>query len=347
MAEVGTGTPGANQNGPVNAPSFSPGEVVTAAGPASRNAPAPLIDITLGSHFITTAYDLVTRGPLRSELIFDQFATVRPSNVTHRGGSVRMSFTDDIPVQTTPLLENIDVDSVSFGAKGVILTQLPYGTAVTTTDILQGTSMIAIDPVVGEKVGYNAGASMDSLAHTALLQTQVDYDDGSHGHVAQIGSSSTYFDGYMLQEALEQLRSSKVRPINGGYVAVISPRQVQQIMSDTSTLGWRKIVSEMEGGGNSIYRGEVGTFEGVRIVMNNALVPGDKGFVMGAEAFAKMYPNAPGFGPQPRTVVAPVNDKLRRFASVGWYHMVGYSIFRPEALIHITSSSALRPRPTP
>jgi hypothetical protein len=53
---AGTGTPGANQNGPYI--QYSPGEIVTAAGPLSINAPAPIVDITLGSQFVTKAYDL-------------------------------------------------------------------------------------------------------------------------------------------------------------------------------------------------------------------------------------------------------------------------------------------------
>ena len=63
---------------------------------------------------------------------------------------------------------------------------------------------------------------------------------------------------------------------------------------------------------------------------------------MGAEALAKVYPDAPGFGPNPRTVISPVVDKLRRFASVGWYHMVGYSIFRSSAIVHIDTTTATR-----
>jgi N4-gp56 family major capsid protein len=347
-AEAGTGTPGANQNGPVPAPYGSPGEVVTAAGPATRNAPAPKIDITLGGQFVTQAYDLTVRGPLRSELIFDQFATVGTSNTTHRGGSYRFSFTDDIPEQITPLLENIDVDSASFGAKGLVVTQLPYGTAVTTTDVLAGTSMIAIDPMVGEKVGYNAGLSVDRLAHNALLGTSVTYDDSSTGSVTAIGASSDYVDGYMLQEAVEGLQTRKVRPMmNGLYVAVLSPRQIQHLKSDASVTGWRQAAIQAdETNENSVFRGQVNIYEGCYIIMNNKLAASDKGFVMGAEALAKVYPDAPGFGPQPRTVISPVTDKLRRFASVGWYHMVGYSIFRPEAVVHLTSSENLRPRPS-
>lgn len=347
-AQAGTGTPGSNQDGSLVGPAYTPGEVVSAAGPLSRNAPTPLVDISLGSQFVTMSYDLMARDPLRAELIFDQFATVGPTNVTHRGGSTRFSFTDDIPEQTTPLLENRDVDSVAFGAKGLVVGQLPYGAAVTTTDILRGTSMIAIDPMAAAKVGYNAGLSIDRIAQNALLQTSVTFDDSSTGNVKQVGASTDYLDWYTLQEAVEYLQSSKVPSLGGLYTAVFSPRQIQHLKSDTSVTGWRQMAQQagVDRDGNSVYRGQVGIFEGCRIIMNNKLGPTDKGFILGAEALAKVYPDAPGFGPQPRIVVAPENDKLRRFASIGWYHMVGYSIFRPQAVVHITTKSDLRPRPS-
>ncbi len=63
---------------------------------------------------------------------------------------------------------------------------------------------------------------------------------------------------------------------------------------------------------------------------------------MGAEALAKAYSTAPGFGADPKTVVAPVVDKLKRFASVGWYHLVGYSIFRAESLLRIKTDAGLK-----
>ena len=154
---TGTGTPGSNQNGALVAPAYSPGEIVTAAGPLSINASAPAIDITVGSQFVTKAYDLAIYPQLRPQLIFDQFATVRATRLTHRGGSVRFSFVNDIADQTTPLLENIDVDSVSMTSKALSVSMNEYGTAVTTTALLRGTSMVPIDPLVAERVGYNAG----------------------------------------------------------------------------------------------------------------------------------------------------------------------------------------------
>ncbi len=342
---AGTGTAGANQNGPATSPMFSPGEIVTAAGPLSINAPAPVVDITLGGQFVTKAYDLAVYPSLRPELIFDQFATVRASNTTHRGGSVRFSFIDDIAEQTTPLLENIDVDSVTLSSKALTVTMREYGTAVTNTALLRGTSMISLDPVIAERVGYNAGLSVDTLARVALDQTTVTYDDASTASVGSIGNLSGPLTGAHLRQGVATLRASNVRPLRGGsYVAVLSPYQAQHLMSETTDTGWRWMVGYAGGegtAGNSVFMGEVGTYEGVRIVVNNHLTDLGRGYLMGAEALAKAYSTAPGFGPMPKTVVSPVVDKLKRFASIGWYHLVGYSIFRADALLQIRTQSTL------
>lgn len=342
---AGTGTPGANQNGPATSPMYSPGEIVTAAGPLSRNAPAPIVDITLGSQFVTKAYDLAVYPSLRPQLIFDQFATIRATRLTHRGGSVRFSFVDDIPQQITPLLENIDVDSVTMSSKALSVAMDEYGTAVTTTNLLRGTSMIPIDPLAAERVGYNAGRSIDRLAKTALDIASVTYDDSTTTSIQQIGSSTSFLTSYLLQEGVSLLEEANVRPMNGdAYVLVVSPKQAQHLKSDTTDTGWRYQVAHNNGAaGNSVFMGELGTYEGVRIVVNNNLGASTTGYLMGAEALAKVYSDAAGFGPNPRVVVSPVVDKLRRFASIGWYHLVGYNVFRPEALIRIQTSGSLKP----
>ena len=341
---AGTGTPGSNQNGPATSPMYSPGEIVTAAGPLSINAPAPVVDITLGGQFVTKAYDLAVYPSLRPELIFDQFATVRPTRLTHRGGSARFSFVDDITEQTTPLLENIDVDSVTLTSKALTVSMREYGTAVTTTQLLRGTSMIAMDPLVAERVGYNAGLSIDTLARTALDAASITYDDSTTGTITEIGASSSYLSSLLLQEAVATMQADNVRPFAGGnYVCVVSPYQAQHLKYDTADTGWRYTVARNEGAaGNSIFMGEIGIYEGVRIIVNNHLTSNGTAYFMGAEALAKVYSDAPGFGPNPRVVISPVVDKLRRFASVGWYHLVGYSVFRNDALIRIKTASGLK-----
>ena len=345
MATIpGTGTPGANQNGPVAAPSYSPGEVVTAAGPASINAPAPKIDLGVGGQFVTTAYNLVAYPSLRPQLILDQFATVRATKQTHRGSSVRFSFVDDLAEATTPLLENIDVDSAAMSAKGLVIGMQEYGNAVTTTALLRGTSMVPIDPLVAERVGYNAGASIDTLAGTALQQDSVTYDDGTTGNVFKVDDP----DGLSsegIRRAVLALQENNARPLSGSYWTLIaSPSAIMSLraeaLSGSNQAGWRDVTMREEGmAGNNIFYGQVGTYEGVNIIANNHLPNHDIATLMGAEAFAKVYSNAAGFGPTPNTVVSPVVDKLRRFASVGWHHLVGYSIFRHDAMVHIDTNS--------
>ena len=340
---AGTGIPGTNQDGALAAPAGSPGEIVTAAGPLSINAPAPAVDITLGSMLVTKAYNLAVYPSLRPELIFDQFATVKSENVTHRGGSIRFTFVDDIPEQITPLLENIDVDSVSVGGRGLSVPMREYGVSVTTTALIRGTSMVPIDPIAAERVGYNAGKSADTLARIALDATSVTYDDGTTTNVDNIGVNTDYLDAYMLRDAAATLKAKNVRPFAGGtYVAVISPFQAQHLMSDPN---WRsQIVFDDGKSGNSVFTGQIGTFEGVRIVVNNHLTAAGNGYVMGAEALAKAFSTAPGYGANPLPVVSPVTDSLRRFAKVGWYHLVGYSLFRADALVHLTTAATLKPR---
>lgn len=336
MAQAaGTGTPGANQNGPVPAPAFSPGEVVTAAGPLSNNAPAPQVDIGVGTNIVTKAYDLAAWPALRPELIFDQFATVRSNNQSHAGSSVQFTFVDDLPEQVTPLLENIDVDSVAMDSTTVNVPLVEYGAAVTTTAMIRGTGFVPIDPIAAERVGYNAGASVDILARTALdAATEV------------IGGGTAVLDSWLLREAVHELQSKNVRPFAGGvYVAVISPTQAQQLKSESDAAGWRYVVGENPMAGNSIYMGEIGTFEGCRIIVNNHLKTAGDGYVLGAEALAKAFSRAPGFGATPRVVVSPVNDKLRRFASVGWYWLGGYKVFRDEAVVRLSTSTNLSTKP--
>ena len=343
-AEAGTGVPGANQDGPVPAPVYSPGEVVTAAGPLTINAPAPKVDLSVGSQFVTTAYNLVVYPSLRPQLILDQFATVRATRLTHRGSSVRFSFVDDLAEATTPLLENIDVDSAAMEARGLVVPMQEYGNAVTTTALLRGTSMVPIDPMVAERVGYNAGASIDTLAGTALQDGNVTYDDGTTGTVETVDDP----DGLSsagLREAVLILQQNNARPLRGSYWTLIaSPAQIMALrgeaMSTSNQAGWRDVTMREEGmAGNNIFYGQVGTYEGVNIIANNHMPDPNKAVLMGAESFAKVYSNAAGFGATPNTVVSPVVDKLRRFASVGWHHLVGYSVFRTDSLVYIDTTA--------
>ena len=305
-------------------PAYTPGATLI----GTQAGTDPTMSGAVGANLVTKAYELAAWGALRPNLIFDQLATVRATRQSHRGSSVQFTFIDDLAEAVTPLAENLDVDSAALNSSTVEVSLAEYGNAVTTTALLRGTSMIPFDPVAAERVGWNAAASINTLARTAL--------DASTNTIPTVAGAMS---SGVLQEGVYTLKSNNARPFAGGnYVAVITPKQEQALKAEADAARWRWVVGTNPGGGNSIYQGEVGVYEGVRIIVNNAMTDQDTGYIMGAEALAKAFSSAPGFGPNPRVIVSPVVDKLRRFASVGWYHLVGYKIFRDEALLKITTT---------
>lgn len=343
---TGTGTPGSNQNGVVPTPFGSPGEIVTVAGNLNINASIPVVDTSWRDTMVTTAYDLTVYNALRPSLIFDQFAQVKATALTHNGASQRFSFVDDLADATTPLLENIDIDAVALSAKSLTLPMREYGNAVTRTALVRAHSMVPFDPIAAERVAWNAAKSMDKLAQNALSASVVTYDDSSTASIQTIGSSTSYLNSLLLQQGVLAFQDAHVRPfggLGGNFVLVCSPVQAQHLKYDTSDTGWRYSVNRNEGmGGNSVFNGEIGMYEGVRIVVNDNLADKSVAFLLGEECLAKVFSTGPGFGPQPKTVIAPVVDKLRRFASVGWFHLVGYSAFRAEAIVKIKTSASAK-----
>lgn len=350
---TGTGTAGSNQNGAVpTGPAGSPGEVLSVSGPLSINANVPVVDKDFSDMFVTTAYDLAVRDAQRVNLILDQFATEAPSMLTHNGGTKRMFFMDDIAEQTTPLLENIDVDSVALTGRSLDLTQREYGVTVARTNLLRAQSMVPFDPIAARKVGWNAGRSLDALARAAFTASTLAMKNPSGGTLTgTVGvlaptlsnGSAGYVSTDVLQEGTVMLQNQNAEPFTEeSFVLVCTPRAVQHLRAEDGTSGWRDVVMRNEGGaGNSIMRGYVGTYEGVKVVVSRNMTAGTA-LLFGAEAFAKTYPGIEGFGAQPQAVVSPVTDSLRRFAKIGWYWIGGYSIFRPQNVVKITHTASAR-----
>jgi len=350
---TGTGTAGSNQNGAVpTGPFGSPGEIVTVSGPLSINANVPVVDKDFSDMFVGTVYDYGVRDALRPNLIFDQFATEKPSNTTANGSTKRLYFMDDIAAATTPLLENIDVDSVSITGRSLDMTQREYGLAVTRTNLLKGQTAVPFDPIAARKVGFNAGLSVDSLAKTAFTASTLAMKNPSGGTLTGTiavlaptlsNGSAGYLSTDVLQEGCVLLGEKNVEPfMSDEFVLLCGPRAVQHLMAETGTSGWRDTVMRNEGkDGNSLFRGYVGTWNGVKVVVSRNMTAGTA-LLFGAEAFAKTFPDVDGFGAYPSAVVSPVTDKLRRFVSIGWLWLGGYSIFRPQAVVKITHATTNR-----
>lgn len=287
---------------------------------------------------VTRAYNLAAMGQYRRELLWDTFATVQPSRLSHNGAVVQFNFVNDLDDDPTTavLLEDYDVLPSPLHSWKTDVTMQEYGKVVTTTALLRGTSMIPVDPIAAERVGRNAAAVIDRLAFAPLLLAGGVKNDGSAG-AAPTDVTVVSKPSDTLRAASQLFREKDVAPYaNGLYRAVLSPAAETALRKEADAAGWRywQINQEESGGTGSIAAGRVGTYEGFEIFTANTPGLAAKGAVfLGADALAKGHSAAPGFSANPQVIVSPVVDKLRRFASVGWYHLVGYSRFRAEAVL--------------
>lgn len=320
-------------------PSFSGGaDAVTTTGSLSTDQ---------------AAYEMTAYWSLRPELNYDQVATVKPENVDKPGSSVIWTVNSDLAAATTPLSETVDVDAVALSDSQTTLTLNEYGNAVLTTAKLRTTSFTDIDEQAAEAIGYNAGLSVDTLARSIVQAgSNARFAGGVAGRTS-IGTANV-LTAALVRRAQAELRGADVRPLGGSFVSFIHPDVSYDLRGETGAAAWRDphTYSQPE----EIWTAEVGKFEGFRF-MEFSRAPlfadasdgaGAAGTIdvygtlfMGAQAIAKAWANKEGNGPQPRIVLSPVTDKLRRFVAVGWYWFGAYGVFRQAALRRVESASSI------
>ncbi len=281
---------------------------------------------------ITTAYDLLAWPSLRDELVFDQFATVRPSRLSHNGAVVQFNFIQDLPDDPAlaRLDENYDVLPTPLAHHKNTMTMWEYGQVVTTTALAEATVMLPIDPEIAERVGRAAGSTIDRLALSALEGIGGVFNNGTLETAAPADVTVAGSPSGTLRAAAQKFRETNVAPFMGGfYAAVITPAEETALRAEADVAGWRYYAVESENNGLIVNR-MIGTYEGFYIVVSNRVT---QALFIGRDGLAKVHSTKGGYGANPITVVSPQVDRLRRFMSIGWKHLVGYERFRAEAVL--------------
>lgn len=296
-----------------------------------------------------TAYDRMIYWPLRAELYFDKVADVGPTRQSMPGASVVFSLATEMAAATTPLSETVDVDAVAIANSQVTLTLVEYGNAVITSAKLRATTFVEIDPVIANLVGYNAGLSQDTLAANVLAAgTNVRYGGAATSRATV--AAAHVLTAANVRRTLADLRGANVATIDGSYAAFIHPDVSYDLRGETGSAAWRDPHTYSEPA--NIWNGEVGKFENFRFVESprapvfanagvGSTVEVYRTMFMGRQALAKAYSTAEGNGAQPRVIMGPVVDKLKRFVPIGWYWLGVYGIFRQEALRAFETSSSI------
>jgi N4-gp56 family major capsid protein len=292
---------------------------------------------------VKAAYDRNAFFALRAGAVYDQFARVKPGNVTSPGSSVSFLFWGDLSVATASLSETVDIDAVALSDSLVTLTPLEHGNAVLVTAKVQATTFaIGFDPDVANIVSYNMVDSLETLAAEAL-------DAGTQETTGSATAEASLTAGdvltmNMLRARVADLRGANVAPIIGSnYAAIIHPDVMYDLMVATAGTDWAAFAQRQAA--DEWRNGEVARAAGLSFFESSrAPISADAGasnvdtyrtFIIGQDGLGKAV-SIP-----PHIVDGPITDKLRRFMPLGWYAYLDYGVIRDAAVWTQVNASSI------
>ena len=297
----------------------------------------------------TTAFEQLAYFALRSQPMFEMVADVKSTNQSHPGSAVQFNIYNDLAQATSALTETSDVTAVALGDSTVTVTLAEYGNAVTTTAKLRGTSFLNVDADAANIIGYNMANSIDKIVQDVLVAgSNVSYG-GDATATGELAAGDT-ITASLIRQAVASLRGDSAPTMEGGvYVGFIHPDVSYDLREDTAVTDVIQYQIRQDGFG--VRMGSIGTFGGVDFIETPRIdftadggastVDAYNTVICGKQALAKAHSRGAGFGENPSVVFGPVTDSLRRFQTVGWYHLVGYNRFREASLQRIETSSSI------
>jgi len=296
------------------------------------------------SNQVLTAYQRSAFFALRSQTVFDQFAKVKPGNLTSPGNPVSFLFWSDMALATTALTETVDIDAVGLSDSQVVVTPAEYGDAVLLTiRIREDDFLIGFDSDVANLLNYGMVNTIDRLARTAVDAggTEVIHP-GATAEVDIIAAD--VLTVALVRQQRATLTKASVMPWDGtSYAGVINPDVAYDLKAETGDGSWT--AAAQYSGVERIWNNELGTYAGIRFIESERTKISDGGgsgtvdsyttYFFGQEFLAKAE-SIP-----PHMVLGPVSDKLRRFQPLGWTFYAGWAVLRSAALQRVLTASSI------
>lgn len=319
----------------------------------SASLPSGQSGTVVGANLVTQAYDRLVEFALRSVPSFRAVADKKVGNQTHAGSSVLFQLYNDLAVATSALTETVDPDAVAIPATTTVAVTLnEYGNSIISTRKLDLFSLADVEPALANIVAYNMNDSLDTIVRGVLAtSTQVIREiAGAISTAAITGVSATdTIKAKDIRYTVAKMRAANVVPRRGSlFASYIHPEVSHDLRAETGAGAWRQPHEYVDPSG--IYAGEIGTFEGVAFIESPRLPNSQAGagsgttqtrvydtFIMGQQALAEAVAE------EPHTVIGPVTDKLMRLRPIGWYGVLGWNLYRPEAMWRIQTASSVRP----
>jgi len=305
----------------------------------------------LSDNTVKTMYDFYFEKMLRAEPMYRAWADKRPVQVNGPGQTIQLQLTNwfgtaAITAAKTPLNEEQDVDSTKLPATNTVnLTVNEYGAAVTRTKKLNYFSFADVDAEAAEKVAAHCRDVMDELVQDILVGgTNVLRAAGRASTVTvAAGDKATSAD---VRKWYTKLNAALSPRFGQFYIAGIHPHVIHDLREESGAGSWRLPHEYSTGLSGPLWTGEYGEFEGIRFLQNTrtrSALDGVGGtvrvyrtFIHGRQALAERVVE------EPNVILSPQTDKLRRFRTIGWYALLGWTRFREESLLRYESASTVQ-----
>jgi N4-gp56 family major capsid protein len=196
----------------------------------------------------------------RAKLLYGLFGQ-EDELLERKGDTVKWYSIADLTEQTATL-----ADSPTFVPETATVTsqtaQLSfYGNGVELTDNLKLTSVIDLSQSLLERIGYNAGSSIDGIIRTTLMAgTSVYYANGLTSASIATGNTPDLDDFIDVASLLEANDAPKFNHPSMGetYVAIISPKVKAYLMKNSA---FRDAIRY--GAPERLWKGEIASIDGV------------------------------------------------------------------------------------
>lgn len=298
-----------------------------------------------------TAFDRVVSWYLNDQPLWRNFIDKRPVQQAMPGDVVTLTLhSSPMTLVNTTLTENVDPDTVAPPTPTrVNITLNEYGNASLLTLRLKETGFTQPDAELAMHLAINQADSLDALVRAvADSNTNKLWVNGGATKMTGGADASVAATDYLLRApattAVKRLRSNKVHPKVGSlYLAVIHPDVSYDLQAENSATAWTA-PHTYGGDTEAIYSGAVGTFQGAQYIETTRVNTGNVG-AAGAKVYSTYFLGreaiAEAVAVEPHTVIGPQIDRFKRFFPIGWYGMLGWSVFRPVALLTARTSSSI------
>lgn len=308
-------------------------------------------DTTQMGNLVQTAYDRFVEFQLRAQPQYRAVVDKRPVQQAMPGESVVFSLYQDLATNTTPLTETVDPDAVGIpNTTQVTVTLNEYGQAALATRKLRLLSLSDVDPGIADIIAFNMLDSVDVLVRdVALTGTNVvrrnggtlNINAGTTGAIA----AGDIITSSMIRATTALLRQGKALPrVDSLYVGYLNPDVSFDLRGETGTSNatWRT-PHEFSAAGN-IWGGVIGDYEGVMWIETPRTFENTDGATSGRVVRSLVFGRqgvAEAVAEEPHVVIGPVTDKLMRYRPIGWYGLLGWNVYRSQAIVRLETAATI------